>query len=210
MGLMIPGPAGRLEALLWLPEHGATPRAAACVCHPHPAHGGTLKNNVVHRTARALQQAGLAVLRFNFRGVGRSAGEHDGRGAEDDDLTAALDWLEHELPELPLWAAGFSFGARTAARVATRDARVERVILVALPVLAYPCAFAADIEQPGLAVMAGDDDFGTLAALRERFPGLAARLETVEVPGADHFFTGKLPELHALVAGHASRALNPA
>lgn len=209
MGLTIPGPAGMLEAELWLPADGAAPRAAVVVCHPHPAHGGTMKNNVVHRAGRGLQEAGLAVLRFNFRSVGRSAGEHDGQGAEDGDLVAALDWLEREFSSLPLWSAGFSFGARTTARVATRDPRIERVILIALPVLAYPCVFAADVEQPGLAVMAGDDDFGTLSALTERFPALAARLETVEIEGVGHFFEGKLHELRALVSDYARRTLHP-
>src|SRR5262245_13610982 len=116
MELFIPGPAGRLEAILWAPK--VAPRAAAIVCHPHPLHGGTMHNNVVFRIARALQSCGLAVLRFNFRGAGASAGEHDGQGGEVEDARAALDHLASAHPGIPLWAAGFSFGARMAAALA--------------------------------------------------------------------------------------------
>src|SRR5688572_23719782 len=123
----IPGPAGRLESLLWLPRDGAQPRAAAVLCHPHPRGGGTMDNNVVFRTARGLQAAGLAVLRFNFRGVGASEGVHDGQGPEVNDAKAALDHLQQRFPELPLWGAGFSFGARTILQLATQDERIARL-----------------------------------------------------------------------------------
>ncbi|MEO6711453.1 MAG: alpha/beta hydrolase, partial [Planctomycetota bacterium] len=105
MKFFIPGPVGRLEAILWEPLHGAAPRAAALVCHPHPKGGGTMDNNVVFRTARGLQHAGLAVLRFNFRGVGASEGAHDGEGAEDGDAAAGVDLLEQRYPGLELWGA---------------------------------------------------------------------------------------------------------
>ena len=89
MKLFIPGPVGQLEAILWQPLKEAPPRAAAVMCHPHPLAGGTMDNNVVFRTARGMQKAGLAVLRFNFRGVGGSEGVHDGNGAEESDAAAA-------------------------------------------------------------------------------------------------------------------------
>jgi uncharacterized protein len=203
--LFVQGPVGRLEAILWRPE--GEPRAAAVVCHPHPAHGGTMHNNVVFRTARGLQNAGLAVLRFNFRGVEASEGAHDGRGAEELDAAAALDHLERELPGLPLWAAGFSFGARTVAALATHDRRVQRLLLVTVPCLAYDCAFVRGVLPPTHAILAGDDAFGNLADLRERVPDLPAHFSAEELPGVDHFFRGKTPELEARVRAWAEGQL---
>ena len=205
--LSLKGPVGRLEAELWRTEPGVSPPAAAVVCHPHPLHGGTMQNNVVHRTARGLHDAGLAVLRFNFRGVGGSEGLHDGEGAEEGDLAAALDALESEFPGVPLWATGFSFGSRTVAGWAPKDPRIARVALVALPVIAYDCRMALDIEQPGAVFMAGDDTFGTLDVLREQMPELLQRFHAVEIEGVDHFFTGKLDELRKSVAAWASSSL---
>src|SRR5438477_12618625 len=109
--LFIPGPAGRLEAILEEPAD-REPREAVLVCHPHPQHGGTMHNKVVYRLARGLRRAGAVVLRFNFRGVGRSQGEHGHLTGEIEDARAALGWLQGRYPELPFALAGFSFGAR--------------------------------------------------------------------------------------------------
>src|SRR5712671_4968785 len=98
--MAIPVAHGRLEALLRGPE---APFAAAVFCHPHPLHGGTMNNNVVYRVAKALNDAGAAVLRFNFRGVGASTGSHDAGAGEEDDALAALDFLAEHHPGLPLW-----------------------------------------------------------------------------------------------------------
>ena len=195
------GPAGRLEGALWDPE--GEPLAAAVVCHPHPLHGGTMHNNVVFRTARAQQEAGLAVLRFNFRGVGRSEGQHHGEGGEDGDLRAALDHLAAARPELPLWAGGFSFGARTSSRVATEDTRLERLLLVALPVRVFSCPWLQDVRPPTHVLMAGEDEFGTAAELYAQFPALPAHVTVDEVPSVDHFFTGQLDELQRRVTSWA-------
>ena len=97
--LLLDGPAGRLEALLETPEDA--PRAVALLCHPHPLFGGTMHNKVVHRVARALRASGYAVLRFNFRGVGKSEGRHDLGVGEIDDARAGLDWLRNRFPGLP-------------------------------------------------------------------------------------------------------------
>jgi alpha/beta superfamily hydrolase len=206
MDLLLPGPVGALEAKLWLPE-GAEPRAACAVCHPHPLHGGTMNTTAVYRTARGLERAGLAILRFNFRGVGRSEGTHDGRGGEEGDLSAALDHLEGEFPGKELWAAGFSFGSRTAASFARKDPRIARVVLVALPVRAFDCSFLRELQKPGLILMAGNDEFGTLADLKQGFPDLYPSLETDEIPGTDHFFQGATSELQTRVRRYAERAL---
>lgn len=207
MELFIHGPAGKLEAVLWEPLEKRPPRAAAVVCHPHPLYGGTLNNNVVFRAARGLQQAGLAVLRFNFRGVQRSEGEHHGQGGEAEDLGAALDWLAARHPDLELWAGGFSFGARTAAQRAGTDARIRRVVLVALPVRKFDCAFLRAVRQPGLILMAENDEYGTLDELRAQFPDLPATWELDQVPGVGHFFEGATQAVSERVRAWSVRQL---
>lgn len=204
----IEGPVGKLEGELWLPDEGEAPRAAAVVCHPHPLHGGTMKNNVVHRTARGLHDAGVAVLRFNYRGVGASQGVHHGDGEEEEDLASALTFLAEAVPGVPLWAGGFSFGSRTVVGLAPHDPRIERVLLIALPVIAYDCRIALKVHQPGAIFMAGDDTFGTLDVLRHQMPELLERFHVEEVPGVDHFFTGKLDDLRLRVKNWAAKQLD--
>ena len=114
---LLDGAAGKLEALLEEPE-SVEPREACLICHPHPLHGGTMHNKVVYRMARALRSSGSVVLRFNFRGVGRSEGQHDKGAGELADARLMMDWLRARYPELPYSAAGFSFGARIALRLA--------------------------------------------------------------------------------------------
>lgn len=205
MEVTIQGPAGRLEGLLEEPE--GAPRGAAVVCHPHPMHGGTLRNTVVFRAARALRSVGLATLRFNFRGVGHSEGTHDGEGAEEGDVAAALDFLEERFPGLPLWAAGYSFGSRTVCGLATRDERIRRLILIAFPVSVYDCRCIEEVEQPGFLLFGGGDEFGTLTELAQRFPALPERLEVDEIVGADHFFRGRTPILEEKIRDYAREAL---
>ncbi len=229
MKRFLAGPCGKLEADLWLPggaeptdappAPGAAaphvpraaaphaPRAAAIVCHPHPRLGGTMDNTVVFRTARALRRAGCAVLRFNFRGVGESEGTSEGSDVEVEDARAALDFLAAEFPDVELWACGFSFGARTSAALAAGDDRVARVVLVALPSRAFDCGVVRSVRAPGLIVLAGDDEFGNLADLRERVPDLPAALEAVEIPDTDHFFRHRTPQLEERVHEYAVRAL---
>src|SRR5918912_3777577 len=117
------GPAGRIEAILR--EPAAAVRRAAIVCHPHPLFGGTMHNKVVFRIARAFQEAGFAVLRFNFRGTGRSEGTHDEGRGEQDDLRAAMAFIEQRYAGAEVWLAGFSFGAAVMLRAACGDRRVR-------------------------------------------------------------------------------------
>ena len=201
------GPEGTLEATLWLPKDGAAPRAACAFCHPHPLFGGTKDNSVVFRAARGLQQAGLAVLRFNFRGVGRSEGVHDGKGGEEGDLRAAVDHLAERFPGVELWAGGFSFGSRTASSYARTDPRIARLVLVALPVGAFDVSFLKEVQKPALILMAGKDEFGTLDALKLRFPDLYPGIETDEVPDVNHYFQGATGEVQSRVRAYAERAL---
>jgi len=206
--LSIAGPVGRLEAVLEPPDElpDGDARGAAIVAHPHPLHGGTLANTIVFRTARALRAAGLATLRFNFRGVGASEGEFHGERGEEDDAKACLVELARRHPGVPLWAAGYSFGARTVCGLAARDASIERLVLVAMPVAYYDCDCVAAIEQPGLLLFGSDDGFGTAGELARRFPSLPSGLEVDEIEGADHFFRGRTPILEERVREYALRA----
>jgi len=130
--LFIPGPAGRLEALLETPEE-LEPCQVAVVCHPHPLYGGTMHNKVVYRMARGLRRAGAVVLRFNFRGVNLSEGRHDRGEGEQDDARAALELLRSRYPHLPFSLAGFSFGSRVVLRLGCGLGDVERIVAAGYP-----------------------------------------------------------------------------
>ena len=129
--LFLDGPAGQLEALL--NSGAADAKYAAVVCHPHPMYGGTLHNKVVFHAMKAVNNLGMPVLRFNFRGAGLSHGEHDEGAGEIDDVRAALDWLDREF-HLPIVFAGFSFGAAVGLRAAVPDARVPLLISLGTPI----------------------------------------------------------------------------
>src|SRR5882724_5388692 len=120
------GPGGRIEAIL--KEPAAEVSRAAIVCHPHPLYGGTMHNKVVYRIARAFADAGFAVLRFNFRGTGRSLGEHDDGHGEQEDLRTAIKFIEEKYPKAELWLAGFSFGSMVMLRAAACDDSVRAFV----------------------------------------------------------------------------------
>ena len=130
---MLPGPVGRLEALLNAGESDAT--HAALVCHPHPLYGGTMHNKVVYHCMKALAKFGFPVLRFNFRGAGLSEGTHDEGRGEREDVKAAVDFLDQEFG-LPILFAGFSFGAATGLKALCSDKRIVGMISLGTPVAA--------------------------------------------------------------------------
>ena len=165
-----------------------------------------MRNTIVVRTARALRSTGIATLRFNFRGVEGSEGSHDGEGAEELDASACLDRLAAEFPGVPLWAAGYSFGSRTVCGLATRDLRIERLLLIAFPVAVYDCSSIKEVTQPGFLLFGGGDEFGTLTELAQQYPGLPERLHVDQIEGADHFFRGRTPILEEKVREYAEQA----
>ena len=207
----LPGPAGRLEALLWaVPERegGAEPLPAALVCHPHPLFGGTMHNKVVYQMAKTLHRFGLPVLRFNFRGAGLSEGAHDEGRGELDDVSAALDFLAAEYPGAPILLAGFSFGSWVGPRAGCKDSRVAELIGLGLPVgnlTSREFSYLDACDKPKLLVSGQFDAFGSpekLAALVERLPQHVKELTSIAIiSGADHFFAGHLPELDRVIAG---------
>jgi len=198
------GPAGRLEAILMHPE--APPVAAAVVCHAHPLHGGVMHFKVVFRAAKALQHEGLAALRFNFRGVGRSEGTHDHGTGEQDDVRAALDEMTRRLPGIPLVVGGFSFGSSMALRVGLPDARVRAVFALGFPVRSLSdTSFLNGSRTPRLFVQGEGDEFGPEPVIRALVEPLPPPRELVVIPDADHFFGGHLDALQETVRAWAAR-----
>ena len=192
--LLIPGPTGRLEALLNSGETNAP--YAALVCHPHPMHGGTMHNKVVYHAAKALNSFGLPVLRFNFRGTGLSEGAHDHGRGERDDVGAALDWLGHKYAR-PIIFAGFSFGAATGLKTCCSDTRVIGLIALGTPLAVqerlYTYSYLSTCSKPKLMISGDHDQFAPAANLREIFNLAAEPKAFVLIKDADHFFEGKLP-----------------
>ncbi len=196
--LMIPGPAGELEALLeWDALRPAS--LAAMVCHPHPLFGGTMHNKVVYRAAKAALASGAVVLRFNFRGAGKSQGTYDAGRGERDDARAALDELGRRFPHLPVAMMGFSFGSAVALAVGASEARAQWLVGLGLPVESTDFSFLADCPKPKLIVQGTLDQFGPREKLQEVFDGFAPPKELRWVEGVDHFFTGKLEEVEGAV-----------
>lgn len=192
--LTLDGPAGPLEAVLQerTPgEHAIT----AVVCHPHPLYGGTLHNKVVHRVASTFHALGAAVLRFNFRGAGKSAGSFDDGAGELEDARAAWMFMRTRWPRARRWLAGFSFGSWIAARLAVEIDDVERLLLVAPPVQSSPFDVLRRSTVPKWVIQGAADEVCPLAKLQAEFPYWAEPKRLVMVEGASHFFDRKLDAL---------------
>ena len=194
------GPAGRLEALLNAGRIDAP--FSVLVCHPHPLGGGTLHNKVVFHAMKAFQSFDLPVLRFNFRGTGQSEGTHDEGRGEQEDVRAALDWLDKEFAR-PILFAGFSFGAAVGIETCCGDPRVSGMIGLGLPVAAegrnYEYGFLATCTQPKLFISGTQDPFGPKAMVAATVDAAAPPAEMVWVEGAEHFFVGKLDQVQTAI-----------
>jgi len=208
------GPAGRLEALLEEPEGVDGPRLCAVVCHPHPLYGGTMHNKVVYRIARGLRRAGIAVLRFNFRGVGASEGMHANSIGEAEDARTALEWLRARYPDLSYALAGFSFGSRVIVQLgcsveqALSPADAATFLLAAgFPTEGYGFEYLATCHAPKIFIQSTNDEFGPRAALEAACAGFAEPKQLLWIDAQDHFFTGGLDELEEAVREAAIPAL---
>jgi alpha/beta superfamily hydrolase len=202
---VIPGPAGDLECLLEEPEDMA-PRLAAVVCHPHPLYGGTMHNKVVYRIARGLRRAGIVVLRFNFRGVGRSHGEHAHLTGEIEDARAALQWLRARYPELPFALAGFSFGARVITRLGCALAEARFLLAAGYPTRHGSNDYLETCVVPKVFIQSTQDQYGPRMELEEIYARLPEPKQLIWIEAADHFFAGGLEDLEEQVI-EAARAL---
>ncbi len=204
------GEAGRLEALLNIGLPDA--RYACVICHPHPLFGGTMHNKVVFHAMKALNAFGFPVLRFNFRGTGTSAGEHDyGRG-EIADTRVALDYLAARFAA-PIIFAGFSFGAAIGLRAAVPHPQVEALISLGTPINAdgreYTYEPLQESKKPKLLLSGSHDEFATPDQLEQVFAAAAEPKRLVVIPEADHFFAGHLDQMRAALSDWIREVVGP-
>ncbi|HQU91710.1 MAG TPA: alpha/beta fold hydrolase [Pyrinomonadaceae bacterium] len=198
--LFIPASHGQLEAILKEPTGEV--KGVGLVCHPHPLGGGTMHNKVVFRAAAGLIDAGLITLRFNFRGVGASTGEHNEIEGGVEDVRDALDYLAETYPGQPITLAGFSFGTRVGMEVGMNDDRVVRLISIGTPVDKYgDFDFLTAVRKPILFIHGDRDEFGGEENLRVLFDRVAANTdaELKVFPNCGHFFDDDLNELRDTV-----------
>jgi len=230
MAFDIPGPAGRLEALIDDPawdchigpvrredatrvsldaDSDAAPRVAVVLAHPLPTGGGTMHNKVVYQIAKGFCRTGAAVLRFNFRGVGTSEGEFEDGPGEMADYRVALDFMASRYPGVEIWAAGFSFGAWVAMTVGAMDDRVSALIGVAPPVEHYDFSAVLESLKPKFFIQGDRDDLCPYQSMREFYARVPGPKELVTIDGADHLFDGKTSDVaeavEELLGGFSAR-----
>ncbi|HFC53220.1 MAG TPA: alpha/beta fold hydrolase [Gammaproteobacteria bacterium] len=196
--LFLQGPAGNIEVSISYPAGPRGEGAVAILCHPHPLFGGSMANKVIHTLSETFNGMGGTVLRFNFRGVGSSEGKFDHGRGEADDLAAIASWLRRRNPAVPLWVAGFSFGAYVALR-AQPVVQAERLLLVAPPVPLFDFRHLAPVTVPWMVIQGGRDETvdpeAVLEWLQRQQPRPLLRL----MADADHFFHGRLRRLRGAV-----------
>jgi alpha/beta superfamily hydrolase len=209
MPLEIAGPAGALECLIDEPstERGvnrdglieagraAGIRAAVVFGHPHPQYGGTMHTKTVYQAAKALTRIGCAVVRFNFRGVGKSAGGWNEGVGEKDDFRAALDFAGKRYPDARLWTAGMSFGSWIALTTGAEDPRVSTLIGISMPVNRYDYTAVQDSPKPKFFIHGERDEVCPLKDVREMYARAHDPKELVVIEAADHLFDGKVGEV---------------
>ena len=194
---MIAGPAGALESLLDTPS-GSDNSRIAIVCHPHPSYGGTMTNKVVHMLAKSFNAVGMPALRFNYRGVGASAGGYDEGEGETDDAVAVSDWARQRWPRAELWLAGFSFGGAVAIRAAVK--RAPRGLITVAPAVRRVSVSTQQLPTcPWLLIQGDQDELVDAADIQRWAAGLASPPQLVLLPGVDHFFHGRLNQLRDVV-----------
>ena len=204
----IEGPAGRLEALLESPAprgvtgdglaapgHTEGVRAAVVFGHPHPQFGGTMHTKGVYHATKGLARIGCAVLRFNFRGVGKSEGAWDEGRGEQDDFHAALDAMAARYPGVPLWAAGMSFGSWVGLRVGASDPRVSALLGVAMPVCKWDFDVVAASTKPKFFIHGELDEICGFKEINAFYARAADPKELVVIDGSDHLFNGVVSEV---------------
>ena len=187
----IAGPAGPLEALLDEPE--GEPRAVAVFGHPHPQHGGTMHTKALYQAAKAMPRIGVAALRFNFRGVGRSVGTFDAGPGEKEDFKAAIDFVSERFRDVPIWAAGMSFGSWIAMTVGAQDSRVSLLLGIAPPVDRYDFDALRTCTLPKFIIHGEEDELISIKEIRKFYSQIPEPKELVTIEYANHLFEGKTP-----------------
>ena len=206
--LLLPGPEGNIEARVTLPLVDSRHHAVAAICHPHPLYGGNLDNKVVITLARTLSGLGVPTLRFNFRGVGASAGSFTSGIGETEDLLAVIRYIHTLYPNRALWLAGFSFGAYVALRAAQSIA-VDRLITVAPPVNLYDFSDLTPPTCPWLLIQGTDDEVVPYKEVARWAARLYPAPQTVYLDGVGHYFHGKLSALQDTITGSLSAVPHP-
>jgi alpha/beta superfamily hydrolase len=208
--LIINGPAGRIEARY---HHEPAPDSpSALILHPHPQFGGTMNNPVVYHLYYMFAARGFSVLRFNFRGVGRSQGYFDNGPGELADAACALDWLQLQNPDSrSCWIAGISFGTWIAMQLLMRRPEIDGFICVAPPANLYDFSFLAPCPSSGLLVNGDNDRVVPSSAVSELVARTkvqkGVKIEQVVVPGANHFFENKIEQLIEVVGAYVDRRM---
>ncbi len=204
------GPEGRLEGRYHQTRNATAP--VALLLHPHPLHGGTMNNKVVYSLYQSFVRQGFAVLRFNFRGVGRSQGRFDNGQGELSDAASALDWMQAQNPNAAdCWIAGFSFGAWIAMQLMMRRPEISGFISVAPPASMHDFSFLAPCPASGLIVHGDKDEVVPIAAVSKLAQKLGnqknIKVDYRVVEGGDHFFTDRIDELSGHVDDYLKKAL---
>jgi uncharacterized protein len=204
----LPGPVGRLEVATAKARPDEARAGTAVICHPHPQHGGSLRNKVVTMLERSLRESGLDTVRFNFRGVGESEGEYDEGDGESGDLVAVSQWVRRVHPQDALWLAGFSFGSYVALRSA-RSLAADALITVAPPVGRWDFAGGALPECPWLVVQGEDDEIVDPQAVFDWIETLETPPTLVRMPETGHFFHRRLMDLRGAIKNGVRAWLPP-
>lgn len=201
--IMLAGPEGQLEALTTWPD-AEKPKAVAIICHPNPLYQGTMNNKVVTILAKTMHKLGLATVRFNYRGVGASAGSYGDEVGEIDDLLAVKAWVSEQLPGVTLWLAGFSFGSFISASVANQTDDVKQLISVAPAISHHNFNSLNNIHCPWLVVAGEQDELVPFAEIQAFAAKPPSALTLVSVPLATHFFHGQLLNLEQVIVQYLS------
>ncbi len=207
------GPEGRLEGRYQIVKTANAP--IALLLHPHPEHGGTMNNKIVYALYQAFARRGFAALRFNFRGVGRSQGSFDRGEGELSDAAAALDWLQANNPNASAcWVGGFSFGAWIGMQLLMRRPEIDGFLSIAPPANMYDFSFLAPCPSSGLVVHGDQDDVVPPDSVSKLVTKLSHQrdidVDHRVVPGANHYFHGRMNELVGHIDGYLDAALKPA
>lgn len=196
--ILILGPSGEIELLVSYPEGYSGDTPVAVICHPHPLHGGTMTNKVVHILAKAFNKMGLPSIRFNFRGVGKSSGNFDEGQGEKEDLLAVVKWSQQQHPKSKLWLAGFSFGAYVA-MCTYAQAGAQRLLLVAPPVERFGSDAITDINIPWMVIQGGEDEVVSPKTVSDWIEKQHNPPQLIWLEEASHFFHGRLNDLQGAV-----------
>ena len=204
------GPEGRLEGRYHQSEQQGAP--VAVVLHPHPLYGGTMNNKIVYNIYQSFAQNGFSVLRFNFRGVGRSLGKFDDGVGELSDAATALDWVQNQNPEASsCWIGGFSFGSWIALQLLMRRPEIEGFLAISPPAGMYDFSFLSPCPAPGLIVQGNSDDIVKEADVTKMADKLKAQkyasIEYEVFEGADHYFRNSLDQLGETMTGYIGNTL---